>query len=190
MVGAVCAGGAASLDGPDGAACAPATESATVARFAIPIVAPGETPNHRPNLANDAVTLAGAAWTTAPTGDAGGPCDATTGLPVVTAGGAELELRLVTDADDRESFARAPGAAPTPEELQLSSFATAGKLAGSYASIPPTDTRPDADLTVKWTPPATPDVPSGGLLVHFHFVLRDGRGGLDWLHRAACVTAP
>jgi hypothetical protein len=194
MFGAVCEGGALALGAAaSSTACAGDVASANVARFAIPVAAAGATPTRHPALGNDAVELDGAPWTAEPAGDAGAPCDATAGLPVVAAGSAELKLRLVTDADDRETFVPpgAPaGSAPVLEALQLSNFATAGKLAGSYQAIPATDARPDADFVAKWTPPAASVVPAGGLTVNFHFVVRDGRGGLDWLHRAVCVASP
>jgi hypothetical protein len=116
-------------------------------------------------------------------------------MPVVVAGSAKQVLRLVTDGDDREAYvpaatATTPAPAAALEELQLSSFATAGKLDNQYALILSDDTRPDADVSFKWEPPAVGDVPATGLTVHFHFVVRDGRGGLDWTHRALCVVAP
>ncbi len=189
MLGAVCEDGAPTLDAATTLpACAAASTSANVARFAIPIAAAGATPNHHPNLANDALTLDGAPWTTEPVGDAGAPCDATSAMPIVEAGATERQLSLVTDADDRESYVAA--GTTTLEALQLSSFATAGTLGGSYALIPSTDERPDATFTAKWTPPARADVPATGMTVQLHFVVRDGRGGLDWAHRALCVVAP
>jgi hypothetical protein len=194
MFGAVCEGGAPALGAAASApACAGDVASANVARFAIPVAAAGATPNRHPALANDLVELDGTPWTAEPAGDAGAPCDATSGLPVVAAGSAERPLRLVTDGDDREAFVppdAPPGSAPVLEALQLSNFATAGKFAGLYQAIPATDTRPDADFVGKWTPPAASEVPAGGLTVDFHLVVRDGRGGLDWLHRALCVVSP
>ena len=50
--------------------------------------------------------------------------------------------------------------------------------------------RPDADVTVKWEPPAAAAVAAGGQVVVFHFVVRDLRGGLDVTSRALCVPAP
>jgi hypothetical protein len=189
MLGAVCEDGAPALDAATMLpSCAAASTSANLARFAIPVAAAGATPNHHPNLANDALTLDGAPWTTVPAGDAGGPCDAASAMPIVEAGATDRRLSLVTDADDRETFIAA--GVTTLEALQLSSFATAGTLGGSYALIPSTDARPDADFTAKWTPPARADVPATGMTVQFHFVVRDGRGGLDWAHRALCVVAP
>lgn len=190
MVGAVCEGGTPALDGAGRPTCGGATDSANVARFQIPMPSAGEEPNHHPSLGDDALVLADAPWTAPATGDAGAPCAGTSALPVVTAGSEQLRLRLVTDAGDREAFVREPGQAATLEELQLSSYATAGEFEGSYALIPASDTRPDADFIAKWTPPVVKDVPAAGLVVHFHFVVRDGRGGLDWTHRALCVVAP
>ena len=51
------------------------------------------------------------------------------------------------------------------EELQISNFTTAGKFESSYAAIFATDTRPDADVTVKWEPPAAATVAAGGQVV-------------------------
>jgi hypothetical protein len=188
MVGVVCAGGVPSLDAAGRPGCDAATDSTAVTRFQIPMAAAAALANHHPSLGDDAVELEGAAWTAMPAGDAGGPCDPA--LPVVQAGAEEVHLRIVTDGNDRESFVREVGQPAEPEALQLSMFATGGELDGQFALIDATDTRPDADLTGKWTPPAAKDVPAGGLTVHFHFVVRDGRGGLDWTQRALCVTAP
>ncbi|HTA19472.1 MAG TPA: hypothetical protein VK989_09280 [Polyangia bacterium] len=189
MLGAVCEGGAPTFDAATMLpGCAAASTSANPARFAIPVFAASAAPNHHPNLANDLVTLDGAPWTTEPAGDAGGPCDATSAMPIVDAGATERQLRLTTDADDRESYVVA--GVTTLEALELSSFATAGKLGGSYVLIAATDADTDAAFTAKWTPPVIADVPAAGMTVQFHFVVRDGRGGLDWAHRALCVVAP
>ncbi len=169
------------------------------ARFVIPVQAPGDAPNHRPNLANDAVLLNGTPWGATDTAPApGASCDATSGLLTITArasSGADpsdaekLPIRLITDADDRESFV-APGAAALAlEELQVSSLSTAGAFDSTYAEISATDLRPDADAVMTWGPPSFTAVPPGGLVVQFHIVVRDGRGGLDWIHRSLCALA-
>jgi hypothetical protein len=188
MVGVVCAGGAPTLDAAGRPACDAAADSESVTRFQIPMVATSEEANHHPNVGDDAIELEGAAWTAVPAGDAGAPCDLA--LPVVQAGAEDLHLRIVTDGNDRESYVPMAGQPPALEGLQLSMFATAGELENQYAAIDATDPRPDAELAGKWTAPAAKDVPAGGLTVHFHFVVRDGRGGLDWTHRALCVAAP
>jgi hypothetical protein len=198
MVGVIC------VDGTLGpatagavATCTGSNASATEARFVIPVASASAAANHHPNVANDELDLAGVLWdpATAATGVAGDPCDVTAGLPVVppTAAGAkevEQEIRIVSDGDDRESFTPAGGSTPVLEELQISNFAASGKFDASYAAIFSTDTRPDADATMKWVPPDAKDVPAVGKIVQLHFVVRDGRGGLDWTHRALCVRAP
>jgi hypothetical protein len=169
-------------------------------RFAIPVETPGAAPNHHPNLANDTVLFNGAPWDpTAAAPPPGAPCDATTGLLTIVprastgkdASDAEkVAVRLITDADDRETYVPPAGGAPVLEDLQISNFGTAGAFDGSYAEIPPSDSRPDADAVMKWAPPSFTAVPSVGLVVQIHLVMRDGRGGLDWLHRSLCVLAP
>jgi hypothetical protein len=169
-------------------------------RFAIPVEPPGDAPNHHPNLANDTVLLNGAAWdATDAAPPPGASCDAGSGLitiaPRASTGqdatdAEKLLVRLITDADDRETYVPEGATTPTLEDLQISNFATAGAFDGSYAEIPPADTRPDADAVMKWGPPSFTAVPPVGLVVQLHLVMRDGRGGLDWLHRSLCVLAP
>jgi len=198
MLGVVCADGTVGVDpraplptctGPDA--------SGTPVRFTIPVTPDGGTPNRHPVFANDVIELGGATWdpATATAGAPGDACDATTGLPVVAATPAgtdavKQEIRIVSDGDDRETFTPEGAAAAQLEELQISNFTTAGKFESSYAAIFATDARPDADVTVKWEPPAAPDVATGGRVVVFHFVVRDLRGGLDWTSRALCTVAP
>jgi hypothetical protein len=190
MLGVVCDGGAPALGGAGMPGCGTGAASTNVARFSIPMPAAGEAPNHHPNVANDVLLLDGVAWTAVPAGDSGGPCDASSGLPTIAAGRTEVPIRFVTDADDRELAVPEAGGAAVPEELQLSSFATGGEMEGSYDDIPSTDVAPDAAFETSWTAPAVKDLPAGGLVVQFHFVVRDGRGGLDWTHRALCAVAP
>jgi hypothetical protein len=198
MAGVVCADGTLSFDAQTQLpTCTGAAASGTAASYVIPFALEGATPNQQPNFGNDRIDLAGVEWTTPISGDSGAPCDGSNGAPVVTARAegadedkAKLELRFTTDGDDRETYTPPMKDAPQLEELQFSLFATAGKFDSSYAAIYADDTRPDADTTAKWLPPLASDVPSGGLTVQFHFVVRDGRGGLDLTHRSLCVVAP
>jgi len=197
MLGVVCADGTVGVN-PNAPlpTCTGPGASGTPVRFTVPVAPDGATPNRHPGFTNDVIELEGAAWdpatATAATGDA---CDATTGLPVVTATavGAEVvkqHIRIVSDGDDRETFTPEGAAAAQLEELQISNFTTAGKFESSYAAIFATDTRPDADVTVKWEPPKAATVGAAGQIVTFHFVVRDLRGGLDWTSRALCAVAP
>ncbi|HEX2660288.1 MAG TPA: hypothetical protein VHU40_18530 [Polyangia bacterium] len=187
MLGAICEGGAPGVGGDGLPTCGAGTTSANVARFQLP----DATGNRHPQFGDDAIEFEGTPWTAHATGDAGAPCDEASGLPVVTADvDKEHRFRVITDANDRESYTPAGATAPALEALQMSSFSTEGELSGQYTAVEPTDTRPDADLSGKWTTPAAKDVPPAGLTVHFHFVLRDGRGGLDITDRALCVRTP
>ena len=103
---------------------------------------------------------------------------------------AQTHVVIVSDGDDRETYTPAGKTVAQLEDLQISNFTTAGKFESSYAAIFGTDTRPDADVTVKWEPPAARDVGGGGQVVVFHWVVRDLRGGLDVATRALCVVAP
>jgi hypothetical protein len=125
----------------------------------------------------------------------GDACDASTGLPIVTATATDAsvvqqEIRIVSDGDDREAFTPEGATASQLEELQFSNFTTAGKFESSYGAIYSDDLRPDADVVAKWEPPAAADVAGGGKVVAVHFVIRDLRGGLDFTSRALCVVAP
>ena len=182
MIGAICEEGAPGVGGAGLPTCGPGTTSANLARFQLPASAG----NRHPQIGDDAIELDGAPWTARAAVDAGVPCDDTSGLPVVAPSETEHRFRMVTDANDRDAVTPAGEL----EALQLSSFATAGELAGQYTTVDPTDTRPDADLTGKWTTPVAKDVPATGLTVHFVFVMRDGRGGLDLTDRALCVRTP
>jgi hypothetical protein len=198
MIGAVCADGTLGFDpGSQLATCSGAGASGTTVNFVVPVTPDGATPNRHPVLANDVLQLGGVDWdpATATAVAAGDACDASTGLPVVSATPAgkdavKQEIRIVSDGDDRETYTPAGATTAQLEELQISNFTTAGKFDSSYAAIFSTDTRPDADVIVKWAPPAAADVPGGGEVVVFYFVVRDLRGGLDWTSRALCAVAP
>jgi hypothetical protein len=198
MLGEICADGTIGGDVVAGLpTCTGAGASGTPVRFVVPVTPDGETPNHHPTLGDDLLALGGATWdpTTATAAAAGDACDASGGLPVVAAtpdgkDAVKQEIRIVSDADDRETYTPAGKTVPQLEDLQISNFTTAGKFESSYAAIFGTDTRPDADVLVKWEPPAASAVPAGGEVVIFHFVVRDLRGGLDWTSRAVCVVQP
>lgn len=198
MLGAVCADGTLGFDPTQPLpTCTGAGASGTAVRFTVPVTPAGETPNRHPVFTNDVIEIGGVAWdpASATIAAAGDACDASTGLPVVSATpvgttAVKQEFRIVSDGDDRELFTTAGKAVPELEELQISNFTTAGKFESSYAAIFATDTRPDADVTVKWEPPTAAQVPGGGEVVVFHFVVRDLRGGLDFTNRALCAVAP
>ena len=197
MLGVVCADGTVGID-PNAPlpTCTGPGASGTPVRFTIPVAPDGATPNRHPVFSQRRHRAGGR-------GVGSGDRDGGDGrrlrrddrLPVVTATAAGVEavkqhIRIVSDGDDRETFTPEGAAAAQLEEIQISNFTTAGKFESSYAAIFATDTRPDADVTVKWEPPKAATVGAAGQVVTFHFVVRDLRGGLDWTSRALCAVAP
>jgi hypothetical protein len=152
----------------------------TVTTLPVPLDLGGE-PNRSPSMGSATLTLDGAVW------PAGEDCAA---LPPVAADEKKRLIRF-TLAGQREiyqSSANADGVPrPVRETIQLSHFATAGKLPRQLSFIEASDERDPAGVTVDWTAPPAPEVPPQGLLVRFYFVARDLRGGLDWLPRTLCV---
>ena len=67
------------------------------------------------------------------------------------------------------------------EELQVSWLTDGGDLERTFSFI----TDPARSVLTHWQPFA--EVPADGLLVRFTFVIRDGRGGTDWVERGLCV---
>ena len=67
------------------------------------------------------------------------------------------------------------------EEMQVSWLADGGGFEFSFSFI----TDPARTAPILWAPPgfASP----GGRVVRFNFLLRDGRGGIDWVDRGLCV---
>jgi hypothetical protein len=195
MLGVVCADGTIGFDPATAlGTCAGIDASGTSVTFTVPVVPDGETPNRHPALANDVLEIGGAVWDAASaTAVAGDACDATTGLPLVAAtpegkDAVSQEIRIISDGDDRETYTPEGKMVAQLEDLQISNFTTAGKFEASYAAIFATDTRPDADVIVKWEPPSVTTITGAGQVAVFHFVVRDLRGGLDMITRSLCVT--
>jgi len=67
------------------------------------------------------------------------------------------------------------------EEIQVTWLTDGGGLVQTFSFI----NAPAIDSLTQWTPPT--GVPEDGQLVRFNFVIRDGRGGTDWVDRGLCV---
>ncbi len=191
LFGAVCTGGAATAgDGPGKGHCGPEATDSTLLAYRLKIaVDPASPTDHIPSFAEGAITLEGALngapWPPLPDGfDEATACAPGGPLPSVTPGAAAVPVAIHFDGAERESYDVSGSAPPQTarEVLQLSHFATAGKLARQF-SIYEGDT---TDQTVEWTPPTGAEAPPDGL-VHFWLVVRDGRGGNAWAERALCV---
>ena len=70
------------------------------------------------------------------------------------------------------------------EEMQVSWLTDGGDLERTFSFI----TDPARSVLTQWQPFA--DAPQDGWLVRFTFVIRDGRGGTDWVERGLCVLPP
>ena len=70
------------------------------------------------------------------------------------------------------------------EEMQVSWLTDGGEFERTFSFI----TDPARSVLTHWQPFL--DVPEDGLLVRFNFVIRDGRGGTDWVERGLCVLPP
>lgn len=146
----------------------------------------GADANHNP-VASRALRFDGAAWPATAVGD--DPCVLG---PRVAAGSKDHVIGNTTDGSDRERYTVVlgdpPAAMPARERLQISQFTTAGKLKSQFAFIEATDETAATTVNVTWEAPEAAEVPAGGTLVTFTFVVRDERGGADWTSRTACVT--
>lgn len=180
VTGAICATGAPVVDAATLAAtCDDGSRADLVSQHVF--LTRDQAPNHNPDLGRAPFTLAGATWGAG--ADAG--CD--DGLPVVEAGSGRTLLGVTFDATDRETYAVAGEPEPAREELMLSAFTTAGELFQQRMYVDPDDDRVASPVAFEWEPPSAEEVPTGGLRVTFHFVVRDLRGGVDAASRALCV---
>jgi hypothetical protein len=187
LEGRVCVDGDPILDGASGRPSCAAGGDGTTASVSIPVDldAAGSEPNQNPSIAGSPLSLDGQPWVAA---DGAASC---ADLPHVAPGSKDHVIDLVTAASDREDYTDLAGDPPAPvqrrERLQISQFTTAGKLSRAYTWIEADDTSDPPVAEVKWDAPEAKDVPAGGEVVRFTFVARDGRGGVDWTSRAACV---
>jgi hypothetical protein len=108
---------------------------------------------------------------------AGAACDAAPSAPKFAAGGPAVDLVYTFDGAERE-----PG-----ESIMLSTIVTDGELDRQYSAFDP-DEVPPKEARVPWMPPPSGSVPSGGRVVRFYAVLRDGRGGASFGRFAVCVS--
>jgi hypothetical protein len=131
-----------------------------------------ERSNLNPVLEPESLTLDDAAL------PAGLDCAALPGV----APGSSHTLELVLDETDRDAVAQPTSADPPKETLQVSNFTTAGKLDRTFSVFEASDAR----LVTRVTWRAPKSAPDDGV-VRFFFVVRDLRGGADWIERAVCV---
>jgi hypothetical protein len=138
--------------------------------------------NHSPTIA--AFTLDGEAWTASAAPDA--PVTGCTALeiPMLPMDDAEHTLGLTVAPESREIYVERGSS--KYELLYMGLYASAGEFPGTAAFFDGEDETIARFIPEDDHDPA--DVPDDGLLVRFTFVLRDGRGGVDFAERAVCVV--
>ncbi len=131
---------------------------------------PTEPDNRRPEFAQATLQFDHEPWP-----NAGCESDA----PRITAHSVEHRISVKFEPAIRETVEG------TTETIQLNHAATAGDLQGPLSFIEADQSNLEVEL--RWTSPKT--VPPDSV-VHFYFVVRDGRGGTDFAHRLVCVDNP
>jgi len=189
MIGVFCIDGSVNLDATTEIDVSSldtlCSEGATPIPVSLPFeVRQDERPrNQSPSF--ESATIDGVEWTA----ESAESCE---GLPSFPVDGDEITIELRAELGSNEAYTVLAGDPPEPtervEELQTSLFATAGTIAQTFVFIEDATVPEEID----WTPPAADDedvtVPPEGLVVRFYFVMRDLRGGVDVMTRAACVT--
>lgn len=158
----------------------------------IPIEPDPEDPNLHPEILN--ITLNGRAWPppydqvvprdaprTGCRADLEGLTDAERAAHPV-AGSSASTIRLFVTPDSLQPYL--VGDMAVTEEVQVSWLTDGGDLERTFSFI----VDPARDVLTRWQPFS--DAPEEGLLVRFNFVIRDGRGGTDWVERGLCVLPP
>jgi hypothetical protein len=95
------------------------------------------------------------------------------------AGDQPSTVDLYVTADSLQTFM--VGEREATEEIQVSWLADGGGYERSFSFI----TDPATSILTQWKP--SESVPDDGQLVRFTFVIRDGRGGTDWVERGLCI---
>jgi hypothetical protein len=142
----------------------------TAVRLDVP-VATETLSNRNPALDADAISFDGFVW------NAGTDCAE---LPEVGPG-SKHTLSLALAEDDREPLVTKYSADPERETLRVSHFSTHGELERAFSSFG-ADAR-ELDARLSWIAPRAAE---SGDIMRFYFVVRDLRGGSDWLERAVC----
>jgi hypothetical protein len=186
LYGEICSGaGSMPTFDPQGGIPRCSGDGGTTASVNVPLQLQGGG-NQNPT-ADRAFTFDGQPWPALASGD--DPCVVG---PKAAAGTNDHLIGNLTAGADREVYTTTlgdpPVATPERETLQISQFTTAGKLKSQFSFVEAADASAETTVEVTWEAPPATEVPAVGLPVTFTFVVRDGRGGIDWTTRAACVV--
>jgi hypothetical protein len=144
--------------------------------------------NLQPSLQQTRLRLDGEDWSAGAALTQG--CTAQPELPHLEADEKEHRITIELGPDARELYV-GPDMEASYEELQLSTFVSAGELERQFSFVSPSDDRERPTVELKWTASKRRDLHGGADLgVRFLVLVRDGRGGLTRLERALCVVRP
>jgi hypothetical protein len=171
-------------------------EDATTERVIFTFDVAGDAPpNQHPSWAEQTFTIDEQAWDAPPAELPTSGCAAVAGAPALPRITRRIEdepstITFTTRAEDRETYDELVlGEMPTfetrREDLRITHAATGGFFPRLSTEVFD-DEAPTPN--VPWRHPTEEEVPEDGLTVRFWFVMRDGRGGMDWIERAACVV--
>jgi hypothetical protein len=151
---------------------------------ALPVVleaelASAEDANLNPSFATANVTFDAESL---PEAELSGDCAGSGLLEVPAKSNHRLRFEFPESARDRVPKENAYD--PDRESLLVSHFSSGGELGRAFSPIP--YDRAEISTEVEWTAPDSDA--SAGLLVRFWFVVRDLRGGSDFIERAVCVV--
>lgn len=135
--------------------------------------------NDNPDLQDDELRINGKVW---PSVDASvAPACGVAGVPDVS-GSETATVSFRTRGNDRQALDADDYAAATRETITYTHVATWPSLARPYSALEGEDTEFEVTFTNEGPVPE-----SGGELVRFALIGRDGRGGTDWLQRWFCL---
>ena len=188
--GIVCTNGTPTLEpGAMQPTCGAGTTRSTTLLYTLSLARDGAPANRNPTLGAGFATLSDAPWEVAADGLPATGCASLAGgaaLPLVHVQKTEKLLHLFIDDAQRETYARTDGTMAR-EIITLSQFTTGGTLARQFSVWEGDAVALPDGAVLKWAPTdLTPG--ADGALVRFWFVARDGRGGLAYTTRAACVV--
>jgi hypothetical protein len=182
----ICDGGEARFD-PAASAFGCADGAEPLSGFYRGFVPEGA-PNRNPSLADDSLALDGAAWLSpdASPPEVGAACLGL-GLPELRAE-QPSSVMFELGGDDREAIENVPGtyAAHERESLVYTHLATHPGLDRAFSAIDYDAAEPAFEVPFDAEAPASPE----GSTLRFVLLVRDERGGVDWLTRQACLLPP
>jgi hypothetical protein len=164
--------------------CPKTTETPLFATVDVSVSTGGEM-NHNPSFHGDELSFDGKPWAIDEVEDSTqiDCADENRSILRIPAKPAEYQLKLAVPRSWSEPLKQLTVHSSTQEALQISHFVTLGELERAYSLIEGISST--STVTVGWKVPE-PAVKQA-TRVRFYFVVRDGRGGVDWARRSICL---